>query len=115
MTYGSLGGGILTGAFEKPPAASDKELRGYFYSYFNEPQWSKCGKVIDVLRGVATTRGVSVAEVSINWVLAQPGVTTAIIGSTKPENVARNAKAADWELSPEELTHINESYKRIIS
>jgi aryl-alcohol dehydrogenase-like predicted oxidoreductase len=110
MTYGSLGGGILTGAFEKPPVVSDKELRSFFYDFFTEPKWGKCNKVIDVLRGIAGARGVSVAEVSINWVLAQPGVSTALIGTTKPENLEKNAKAADWELSAEELKKINDSF-----
>jgi aryl-alcohol dehydrogenase-like predicted oxidoreductase len=110
MTYGSLGGGILTGAFKEPPKVTDKELRSFFYGFFNEPQWSKCNKVIDTLRGIATARSVSIAEVSINWVLAQPGVSTALIGTTKPANIEKNAKAADWELTPEELKKIDDSY-----
>jgi aryl-alcohol dehydrogenase-like predicted oxidoreductase len=112
MTYGSLGGGILTGAFEKPPVAAGKELRSFFYDFFNEPKWSKCNKVIDALREIARARGVSVAEVSINWVLAQPGVSTALIGTTKPENLEKNAKAADWELTKEELARIDDCYSK---
>jgi aryl-alcohol dehydrogenase-like predicted oxidoreductase len=111
MTYGSLGGGILTGAFKEPPKTTSKELRSFFYSSFTEDKWAKCNKVVDTVREIAGTRGVSAAEVSINWVLAQKGVTTALIGTTKPENLAKNAAAADWELSPAELSKINDSYK----
>jgi aryl-alcohol dehydrogenase-like predicted oxidoreductase len=111
MTYGSLGGGILTGAFKEPPKITDKELRSFFYDFFTEAKWAKCNKVLDTLREVANARGVSVAEVSINWVLAQKGVTTALIGTTKPENLVKNAAAADWELSSEELLKIDQSYK----
>jgi aryl-alcohol dehydrogenase-like predicted oxidoreductase len=112
MTYGSLGGGILTGAFEKPPVVTDKELRSFFYDFFTEPKWDKCKTVIGTLREIAGARGVTVAEVAINWVLAQPGVTTALIGTTKPANLERNAKAADWELSADELAKIDDSYKK---
>ncbi|MDR1929745.1 MAG: aldo/keto reductase [Treponema sp.] len=112
MTYGSLGGGILTGAFKEPPKSTDKELRSGFYDFFTEAKWAKCNKVIDTLREIAGARGVSPAEVSINWVLAQKGVTTALIGTTKPENLARNAAAADWELSADETAKINDSYQR---
>jgi aryl-alcohol dehydrogenase-like predicted oxidoreductase len=111
-TYGSLGGGILTGAFKKPPENTDKELRSFFYDFFTEAKWAKCNKVLDTLREIANKRGVSVAEVSINWVLAQKGITTALIGTTKPENLAKNAAAADWELSAEELLEIDGSYKK---
>ncbi|MDR1514999.1 MAG: aldo/keto reductase [Synergistaceae bacterium] len=112
MTYGSLGGGILSGAFEKPPVVSGTELRSFFYDFFTEPKWSKCGKVVDTLREIAGARGVSAAEVAINWVLAQPGVTTALIGTTKPVNLEKNAKAAEWELSADELAKIDDSFKK---
>jgi aryl-alcohol dehydrogenase-like predicted oxidoreductase len=112
MTYGSLGGGILTGAFEKPPVVSEKELRGFFYDFFTEAKWAKCNKVVDTLREVANARGTTPSEAAINWVLAQPGVTTALIGTTKPANLEKNARAAEWELSQEELDKLEDSYKK---
>jgi aryl-alcohol dehydrogenase-like predicted oxidoreductase len=110
MTYGSLGGGILTGAFKEPPKVTDRELRVFFYDFFGEEKWPKCQKVIETLRKVANARSVSAAEVAINWVLAVPGVSTALIGTTKPENLEKNARASDWELSADELAKINDSY-----
>jgi aryl-alcohol dehydrogenase-like predicted oxidoreductase len=112
MTYGSLGGGILTGAFKEPPKVTGKELRSFFYDSFTEAKWEKCNKVLDTLREIANARNVSVAEVSINWVLAQKGVTAALVGTTNPENLAKNAAAADWELGAEELSKINNSLKK---
>jgi aryl-alcohol dehydrogenase-like predicted oxidoreductase len=112
MTYGSLGGGILTGAFEKPPVVSDKELRGFFYDFFTEEKWEKCCKVVAALREIADARGVTPGEAAINWALAQPGVTTALIGTTKPANLEKNAHAAEWELSPDELAKLEDSYRK---
>jgi len=114
MTYGSLGGGILTGTLKKPIINGGKEQRSGFYNFFEEPMWTKCNKMLDVLRGIANNRGVSVAEVSINWVLSQKGVTTALMGSTTPEIAIQNAKAADWELTAEELETINSNYAKIM-
>jgi aryl-alcohol dehydrogenase-like predicted oxidoreductase len=114
MTYGSLGGGILTGTLQKPIVNGGKEQRSGFYDFFTEPKWTKCNKVLDVLRGIAKARGVSVAEVSINWVLAQKGVTCALMGSTTPEMSIENAKAADWELSADELASIEKNYVEIM-
>jgi aryl-alcohol dehydrogenase-like predicted oxidoreductase len=112
MTYGSLGGGILAGAFKEPPKSGPKELRSGFYDSFSPAKWEKCNKVVDTLREIAAGRGVSVAEVAINWVLAQKGISTALIGTTKPENLVKNAAAADWELSADELAKIYDSCKK---
>ena len=112
-TYGSLGGGILAGRAEELPIEG-KELRGVFYGYYAEPMLSKCRELLTYLGKVADARGVSIAEVSINWALAQEGVTTTLIGSETPEKALQNAKAADWELSKDELNGIEAEYKRIM-
>ncbi|MEA4854013.1 MAG: aldo/keto reductase [Christensenella sp.] len=113
LTYGSLGGGILSGKMKKV-AVGGKELRGSFYPYYEEPMWSKCQQLLEVLGKIADGRGVSTAQVSINWVLAQPGVTTALLGATRPQTAMENAKAADWELTAEELRVINDAYDGIM-
>ncbi len=113
LTYGSLGGGILTGTMEKP-VLGGKELRGAFYSFYEEPMWSKCNKLIAVLKEIADGRNASVAEVSINWVLAQKGVTCALLGATTPSMATQNAKAANWELTAEEVKKIDEAYTKIM-
>jgi aryl-alcohol dehydrogenase-like predicted oxidoreductase len=111
MTYGSLGGGILTGTFKEPPKVTGRELRSTFYDGFSVAKWDKANKVIDTLREIAGERGVSAAEVAINWVLGQKGVTTALTGTTRPENLVKNAAAAEWELSAAELAKISDSYR----
>lgn len=111
MTYGSLGGGILSGAFKTPPKIDGNEKRASFYDGFSAAKWEKSNKVLAALQEIADSRGVSVAEVSINWVLAQKGVTTALVGTTKPDNLEKNAAAANWELSSAELEKIDASYR----
>lgn len=110
MTYGSLGGGILTGKLTKPIVNGGKEQRSGFYNFFEEPTWTNCNKVLDVLREIAANRGVEVAEVSLNWVLAQKGVTASLMGPTDPDQSAKNIKAADWELTEEEMAIIEKAY-----
>ena len=112
MTYGSLGGGILTGEFTEPPKIAGNEKRASFYDGFSGARWAKCNKVIETLREIAASRKATVSEVSINWVLAQKGVSTALIGTTKPGNLEKNAAAADWELSTAELAKIEESCRK---
>ncbi len=113
MTYGSLGGGILTGTMEKPLVADGKEQRSGFYNFFEEPMWTKCNQLIDTMREIATARSVPVAQVAINWTLAQPGVTTVLMGSSKPSTAKNSAAAADWEMNEQEVKTINASYDKI--
>lgn len=112
MTYGSLGGGMLTGKITKPIVNGGKEQRSGFYNFYEEPMWTNCNKVIDVLREIASARGVQVAEVSLNWVLAQKGVTTTLMGPTEPKHSIENVKAADWELTAEEVKMIDDAYAK---
>ncbi len=109
LTYGSLGGGILSGKMNRLSIGGN-ELRGAFYPYYEEPMWSKCQKLLETLRKIAGQRDVSVAQASINWVLAQRGVTCALLGATKPETAMENAKAADWTLSDGERAAIDAAY-----
>jgi len=114
MTYGTLGGGILAGKAEAI-TPSGNELRAAFYGYYAEPMLSKCRELLACLGKIADNRGTSVAEVSINWALAQNGVTCALMGAVNPAKAAQNTKAADWELTADELSSIEAEYKRIFA
>ena len=114
ITYGSLGGGILTGKMQKP-VTGGKELRSLFYSFYEEPMWTKCQNLLAVLKVIADDRGVPITQVSINWVLAQPGVTCSLMGATTPAMAVENVKAADWELTKDELAFIEKNYAEIMN
>ena len=113
VTYGSLGGGILTGNLPKP-SFGGKELRSSFYGFYDEEGWNRGQKLIDVLREIGKARGASVAEVSINWVLRHKGVTCSLMGATTPAMAIENAKAADWELTENEYDAIEAAYQKNI-
>ncbi len=62
---------------------------------------------IRALNGMAQQRGQSLAQMALAWVLRQPAVTTALIGASKPEQVADNvAVAGNLKFSAEELGRI---------
>jgi methylglyoxal reductase len=113
ITYGSLAGGILTGKMTEKPEVKGAEARGKLYPFYSEPLWSKSQELLKILKKIADERGRTVAEVSTNWVLGYPGVSTALIGAATPEETLENIKATEWELSSEEREIINSNYKRI--
>jgi len=110
LGYGSLAGGILTGKFHEIPTLEEGDNRDQFYRFFQEPTWSKVQRVLDVLRAIAEERSVTVAQVAINWAIAQRGMTTALVGAKNPSQARANAAAGEWSLSDEDLSRINSAY-----
>ena len=106
MTYGSLGSGILSGKYEKQPTFKKTDARNFFYPFYREPYWSLSRTLISEIRKIAQEKGKPIAQVAINWVIQQPGVTAAIVGARTPEQVKINAGSGEWKLSRDELKRI---------
>ena len=60
------------------------------------------------LREFSTAIGVPMATMCLCWVLAQPGVTSAIIGARKPDQLVRNLQAATLNMGPAAIAQLNE-------
>lgn len=62
---------------------------------------------IRALNALAQQRGQSLAQMALAWVLRQPAVTTALIGASKPEQIAENIEVAkNLEFRADELAQI---------
>ena len=71
---------------------------------FDFPQVSpNAEEALVVLEKVADSRGVSMARVALAWLRQQPGVTSVIVGASSVEQLQDNIKAADLQLTPDEL------------
>jgi methylglyoxal reductase len=55
---------------------------------------------------VASERNASVAQVCLAWLLAQPGLSAVVCGTTSPERARLNARAAELRLTPDEVLRI---------
>ncbi len=105
MPYNPLAGGLLTGKHkhDAPPAAGRFTATvGKAGAMYQERYWHKREfETIDKLRGIAEQTGESLAKVSIAWVLANPLVSSAIIGASRPDQLTDTLAAADLVLDPE--------------
>ncbi len=102
-----LAGGFLTGKYkrgEAAPAGSRGESSGYVQQYMTEANYTR----IEKLEQWAGERGRSLGELAHAWLLAQPQVCSVISGLTRLDHLLQNLKAADWDLSAEELKQVNE-------
>ena len=68
----------------------------------------KVYSILDVIEEIARARGVSVAQVALNWVMRRPAVSSVLIGAKNERQLRDNLAAATWELSPEEMKRLNE-------
>lgn len=115
MPWSPLRGGWLSGKFRRgmvaPPGGTRVETAenqggGESWSNVaNEATW----RTIDALSQVAEEVRKTPAQVAINWLLCQPGVTSPIIGARTLEQLGDNLGAAGWALTDEQFTRLNEA------
>jgi aryl-alcohol dehydrogenase-like predicted oxidoreductase len=107
MPWSPLAGGFLSGKYsrenEKPEGARRATLD--FPPVERERLW----RVLDVMRPIAADNLVSVAQVALAWLLAQPHVTSVIIGAKNQEQLLDNIAATEFTLSTEQLAAISEA------
>lgn len=107
MTYGSLGGGILTGAIRQLTVFDEDDVRGKFYPFFREPDFSKVMKLVSSMDRIAASRGVPVSQIATNWVVQKQYVDTALIGVRSVAHARDNSDAMSWELTDEEIAFLD--------
>lgn len=116
LSYGTLGGGILTGKYkERPEFEDDQDNRAWFYPFFKEGNWEKTEKLIDLIRKIAASHQKTPAQIAINWSINRPGITTALVGAKSVKQVRENAAAADFELSKEEMISLTQRSEAVIA
>jgi len=105
MPYFPLEGGLLAGKYtrgEPPPAGTRMGQMNTFRSLLKDTTFD----TVEKLKQFCDERGKHLVELALAWLLAQPQVATVIPGATKLEQVEVNVKAAEWDLTPEELGEI---------
>ncbi|MBM3334704.1 aldo/keto reductase, partial [Candidatus Sumerlaeota bacterium] len=105
LTYSPLEQGILTGKVT-PARQFGPDDRRTRQPWFQEKNLWRVLALLDRIRPIAEDYGKSLAQLAIAWVLAQPGVTCAIVGGRRPEQVEHNAGGAGWRLTETELRQI---------
>ncbi len=106
LAFGPLAGGWLAGRYrrgEEPPAGSRMATRpGPYERFRTEPTFAS----LDRFGAAASERGVSPSGLALAWVLAQPGVTAAIVGPRRPKHLDAVAEALELDLSAEEADEV---------
>lgn len=108
LVWSPLAFGMLSGKFRR--GQPDPEgARGTFAGAPGKVERARLDDITDALAGIAEARGVTLAQVAINWLLRKPGVTSVILGARTEAQLADNLAASSWTLSDEELKRLDET------
>ena len=124
MPWSPLAGGLLTGKYgremlaeaNRAAALPDRSTSGdgqardrlsgdnpYGGMLFTERNFG----IVDTVRDVAGELGLSMAQVALAWVLSRPGMSSLLIGASRPQQVTDNLAAMKVRLSPEHSARLD--------
>jgi aryl-alcohol dehydrogenase-like predicted oxidoreductase len=104
VPYYPLASGLLTGKYRRGVRGPDGARLSGREQIASDAQFD----LIEALQRYAEERGLSLTEVAIGALLAQPAVASVIAGATRPEQVAGNAAAGRWSPAPDDLTALRD-------
>jgi len=108
IPYSPLAGGFLTGKYRQgEPAPAGTRFSGpraFGTQIMTDENYAKVSK----LQQFAEERDHTVGELALAWLASKPFVGSVIAGATSPEQVEENARALEWQLTPEDQRTIDE-------
>lgn len=106
MVWSPLAGGLLSGKYKRDGSGSEQGRRTNFdFPPVNVDRAYDC---IDAMSKMAESKGVSVAQIALAWLLHQEVVTSVIVGAKKVEQLDDNIAATEVKLNEDELAALDE-------
>jgi aryl-alcohol dehydrogenase-like predicted oxidoreductase len=97
IPYSPLAGGFLTGKYRRNRQAHSARLGGV-KRYFNDRNWD----LLERMDGMAKEKGATLSQIALAWLLADPLITSPIIGANSLDQLKENLGALAISLSAEE-------------
>ncbi|MCX4144205.1 aldo/keto reductase [Paraburkholderia madseniana] len=112
MPYNPLAGGLLTGKHRvdaAPTSGRFTETVGKAGAMYQERYWHQREfETIEKLKAIATPTGESLTRISLAWVLANPLITSAIIGASRAEQLSDTLAASELVLDAQVKAQLDE-------
>lgn len=110
--YSPMGGGFLSGKYDKDTKFTGDDVRRVITRY-NRENMEANQPLLDLLRAYAAEKQATPAQLALAWLLHKKDFIVPIPGMRKDERLAENFGAADVALSPEELAGIDKALGKI--
>ena len=114
LSYNSIAKGILSGAFHFYGARLDESDFRNQKPLFSPENMEIERPLLELLAKLAAQYNVSISRISIAWVLAQKGISSAIVGTQNEKHFLDNLGAVDVELSAEDLEALTAQSEEIL-
>jgi aryl-alcohol dehydrogenase-like predicted oxidoreductase len=110
IPWSPLAGGWLSGKYRRgqPPPPDSRAGRADRWDDLPEQRESeRTWRIVDALVEISGSLGKTPAQVALNWLVGQPGVTAPIMGARTLEQLEENLGAVGWALSADERAQLN--------
>lgn len=111
LCYNPLAGGLLSGKhrFDAQPDSGGRFGAGKGAAMYKDRYWHEREFVaVSAFVKLAAQAGMEPVRLAVAWVLAQPGVTAAILGASWPGQLAQVLDCADTQIAPDLLSQLDE-------
>jgi len=104
IPYSPLAGGFLTGKYRRNLVPNTARATGA-KRYFTERNWA----LLDLMEKMAKGKGVGISQLALAWLLADPLITSPIIGANSPEQLKEDLGAVELRLTPDEKSALDQA------
>jgi aryl-alcohol dehydrogenase-like predicted oxidoreductase len=112
LAWSPIAGGWLTGKYlrnQSPPPNSRVGRKDRWDDQPEQRESELTWRVIDNLIEIGKNRGKTPAQIALNWILQQPGITAPILGARSLEQLKENLGCTGWQLSEEEMNKLKKA------
>jgi aryl-alcohol dehydrogenase-like predicted oxidoreductase len=120
LAFSPLAHGVLTGKYspgQPPPPgsrAASQEMNIFMETAGRHFRSDFLLEAVEQLKPIAAELGLTMAQMGLAWVLRRPEVASAIIGASRPEQVADNVRAVGVKLPAEALERIDRAVGGVV-
>ncbi len=107
LVYSPLQKGLLTGKYKPGDTFPEGDVRRNDPNFQGE-RFLRNLRIVERLKELAAESGHTVAQLAIAWAISTPGVTVALVGAKRPQQIEETAAAGDWVLDREMRQRIEE-------
>ena len=118
MVYGPMAFGLLAGTFNTDTKFGANDWRaaggrpGWNIGVFAEEYFQRNVRVVEDLKPIAAQRDKQMPQLALRWVLSNPAVSVALVGTRNIQEVENNLGVLDWALSGEDMRQVDEVFAK---
>ena len=118
MAYGPLAFGLLTGTFTTDTTFGENDWRstggrpGWNVGLFAEENFQRNVQAVDELKPIAARRSKKMPQLALRWVLSNPAVSVALVGTRSVLEIENNMEVLNWALSDVDMAEIDQVFAK---